>query len=202
MNKQVQHLCTILNAARLAKKSCAKRIQKLKSEMAYCANRIEDYEMTIRVIETMISLQYENVVSLLETTVTTGLQDVFNEAYEFKLDVKQTGKRMSANCLIKTDECEDFVSINYTQGTSIRELVACLLRITVCYLLDLKFKVVILDEPFSAFRSERQEIIHELIMDVAEKFQIQLLIITQNPAVLAHRVINVSKRKRKLNVRT
>jgi len=196
MANTLSQYASLILAAKAARNDAKRRIKRYKDEIEREQINALDYEDLVKLIECMISMQYENVVGLLQATVTTGLQDIFNEYYEFKLDVVHTAKTMKVKCLLKTDECKEYVEINYTQGTSVRQVIACLMRITVCYLLDLKLRVVLMDEPFSGMRVERQEASHDLIMDVAERFAFQAIIITQNPEARANQVHDLSKREK------
>ena len=116
----------------------------------------------------------------MKDTVTAGLQELFNDEYQFKMNIDRSGDNTVCSFQVATDECSYFQDVRMTQGKSLQEIIACLLRIIICKLDKNMPDVVILDEPFSGSRDFRQEVAAEFLKKVCKNFDMQVIMVTQN----------------------
>ncbi len=187
------------------------RIDILKGRKQEISSRIKENEVEVRLLtkekmkiaKCMKLLSYvsqfnqEKIVKLLKHTVSAGLKDLFDSSYEFDFELKTRGDSSACEFNIKHSTFPGWSNIVMSNGRSIQEIVAMILRLIIVKLTKDNRKIVILDEPSGGVESERQPLASKFFADICQKFDIQLIIVTHNAEFLEHakNVINLDKLK-------
>lgn len=152
-----------------------------------------DADIAVDILKRYLSIATEEVRGLFEKTVTSGLQEVFDETYEFTVQVVEQKNRNVCDFFVKTGEYIQPKNILMTQGTCLKELVSVMCRvIMICLDKDLA-KVLFLDEPFSGAKAERQPRIAEFFQRIIRDFGIQVVMCTHSDifAAYADKVVRI-----------
>lgn len=180
LSKRIKNLqnevISLKNKKSLMEKDKDKHIRKLED----FKDREIDVTLAVEFLKHYIGKKKQEVVSLIQETVTAGLYDVFGDDYEFKIELVQQKNDVDVRILLRTPETKDFVRIEYTQGTCIKQFVSVVIRIIVVSMLKNVERTVILDEPFSGAEKERKPLIGEFISSVSERFGVQLIFVTHD----------------------
>jgi DNA repair exonuclease SbcCD ATPase subunit len=175
-------------------------IQKKKGELEYLMNQRTDLS------DTVINMQdkYEYIVQaqkLLQETakrtqsrlsfhissfITSALQSIWGEdAYTFTLEFIEKRNKTEVQMLLHTQEGDvSLDSLNdIRSGGGVLDIVALALRIALWSLQANHKNVMILDQPLSNLDSTYLPKAGELIQELAEKLQIQFIMINHNPAL-------------------
>jgi DNA repair exonuclease SbcCD ATPase subunit len=175
-------------------------IQKKKGEQEYLINQKTDLS------DTVINMQdkYEYIVQaqkLLQETakrtqsrlsfhissfITSALQSIWGEdAYTFTLEFIEKRNKTEVQMLLHTQEGDvSLDSLNdIRSGGGVLDIVALALRIALWSLQANHKNVMILDQPLSNLDSTYLPKAGELIQELAEKLQIQFIMINHNPAL-------------------
>jgi len=175
-------------------------IQKKKGELEYLMNQKTDLSDTI----TNMQKKYEYIVQaqkLLQETakrtqsrlsfhissfITSALQSIWGEdAYTFTLEFIEKRNKTEVQMLLHTQEGDvSLDSLNdIRSGGGVLDIVAIALRIALWSLQANHKNVMILDQPLSNLDSTYLPKAGELIQELAEKLQIQFIMINHNPAL-------------------
>jgi DNA repair exonuclease SbcCD ATPase subunit len=175
-------------------------IQKKKGEQEYLMNQKTDLSDTI----THMQDKYEYIVQaqkLLQETakrtqsrlsfhissfITSALQSIWGEdAYTFTLEFIEKRNKTEVQMLLHTQEGDvSLDSLNdIRSGGGVLDIVALALRIALWSLQANHKNVMILDQPLSNLDSTYLPKAGELIQELAEKLQIQFIMINHNPAL-------------------
>ena len=175
-------------------------IQKKKGEQEYLMNQKTDLSDTI----TNMQEKYEYIVQaqkLLQETakrtqsrlsfhissfITSALQSIWGEdAYTFTLEFIEKRNKTEVQMLLHTQEGDvSLDSLNdIRSGGGVLDIVALALRIALWSLQANHKNVMILDQPLSNLDSTYLPKAGELIQELAEKLQIQFIMINHNPAL-------------------
>lgn len=175
-------------------------IQKKKGELEYLMNQKTDLSDTI----TNMQKKYEYIVQaqkLLQETakrtqsrlsfhissfITSALQSIWGEdAYTFTLEFIEKRNKTEVQMLLHTQEGDvSLDSLNdIRSGGGVLDIVALALRIALWSLQANHKNVMILDQPLSNLDSTYLPKAGELIQELAEKLQIQFIMINHNPAL-------------------
>jgi len=182
----------------VAKQTIRKRLQKQRKALLVdnkCKKKHrKDLKNSMVVLEYLIQKNYGEVVELFEDTITAGLQELFNDEYAFIFELDRSGDHLNCEFQIATDNCPYYQNLRMNYGKSLQEIVACVLRIVICYLDKDMPNVVILDEPFGGNRDFRQEKAHEFLNKISQTFNMQIVIVTQNQDAIMDNIINLSEK--------
>jgi len=155
-------------------------VDKKRGKLNILAEENQNTELAIFLLKEYLNISTGDVIKLFEKTVTSGLQEIFGDEYEFSIEVVSHQNNNVCNFLLKTDEYEEPIEITQTQGTCLKEIVSVICRIIIVCLSKDCHKTIILDEPFSGAESERTDAIAEFLQRVIKDFGIQVILITHN----------------------
>tara|TARA_Y100000034_G_C6909379_1_gene423326 strand:- start:9344 stop:9952 length:609 start_codon:yes stop_codon:yes gene_type:complete len=159
-------------------KSLKKDIESKESEKDSLYQILEIYKQVI------INLRQQTYVKI-SSIVNHGVKTVFNDKYEFKIDVKERGGKPTCQFLIKTKELPVFVPIDKSQsshGDGLMEIVAFLLQVTVHTVYNAP-NVIFLDESFRRLKSSRIPIVGRLLQELSETLNIQFICTTHDESL-------------------
>jgi len=135
-------------------------------------------DLAILILKDYLDVVTKEVVELFESTVTAGLKRIFDDSYEFKLDIISQKTKKVCNFLIHTSEYKGFLDLSYTQGTCLKQVISVIIRTIMVSLDPTVPDVISLDEPFSGGDDARMPAIAEFLSEITEKFKIQLIMVT------------------------
>lgn len=146
--------------------------------------KVTDYENSILIFNHVISNDCSEVIENFQNVISGALKDIFDNSYEFKFELSKKSKMVSCNFLLHTSEYPGFIDIAMTHGRSVKEVIGVILRLLVIHIDSNSNKTLILDEPFGGLEPDRQIVAAEFLKKVAEKLNIQLIIVTQDEEYL------------------
>jgi ABC-type molybdenum transport system ATPase subunit/photorepair protein PhrA len=152
----------------------------------------EDYKKAILVMGWLAEQNYDKVISMFDDTISAGLKDLFSDDYEFKFEKGTRGDSTTAEFMISTKKYGGFLELSMTQGTALKQIVACIMRIIIVHLDKDIPKILILDEPFGGLNNAKHRQAGEFIKNVLHSFKIQTIVVTQSEefAESADKLIN------------
>ena len=144
--------------------------------------------------QVIINLRQETYIKI-SSIVNYGIKTVFNDKYEFKIDVKERGGKPTCQFLVKTDELPVFVNVDKSQsshGDGLMEIVAFLLQVTVHTVYNAP-NVIFLDESFRRLKSSKIPVVGKLLQELSDTLKIQFICTTHDEklAAFASNVINL-----------
>lgn len=138
----------------------------------------------------------EKIINLFETTISSGLKDLFDDSYDFKFDMGTRGDSSACEFQIQTSEFPGWSSIKMNHGESVAEIIGIVLRMILVKLERRSRPILILDEPSSGVEVDRQPLLSKFIYDICKKFEIQVIAVTHNEGLTEMAdVIDLDKRK-------
>jgi len=161
-------------------KSLKAQIDGFDKKIAECDVKIDDYDRCICIFNYIVQSGCEEIISSFEKVISGGLKDVFDDSYEFQFKLSKTAKNTTCEFAIKTDACPEFIELTMTRGRSVKEVIGVILRLLVINIDTQMNRFLVLDEPLGGLEPERQPIAREFLRNVAKRFNIQLLIVTQS----------------------
>jgi hypothetical protein len=194
MNSRISKINSKIVAHKAIRNKLRKDVRELRKENSASKKLVVDLKNSSLLLEYVIEKNYDTVVELFEDTISAGLQELFNEEYAFMLAIDRSGDHMNCEFQVTTDNCNYYQNLRMNYGKSLQEIVACVMRIIICYLDKRMPNVVILDEPLGGSREFRQDIAHEFFNKIAREFGMQIIIVTQNQSSIADNVIDLSKK--------
>lgn len=181
MEELINKVDRLLHSKADHKSYLEKQIKNTYSELGSIRKQVEIRDNALLVFDYLIEQRYGVVVQMFEETITSGLMDVFNDDYAFKFLIGRRGKSITADYGIKTGEYEELKDLAYTQGRSVKSVVSAIIRFVVLTVDSDMPDYIFLDEQFFGIEEHRMPLIMDFIKKVAEKFSIQVVLITQNP---------------------
>lgn len=168
------------------KKKTGERILELK-------NKTIDADLAVIIIKEYMTTVTDEVTQLFENTITSGLQEIFDDSYVFSIKVHSQKNRNTCQFMILTSEYEEPIDMEFTQGTCLKQMVSVLCRMIIVCLDSRLCKTIILDEPFSGVDEERMPTIAEFLKKVIKEFKLQMIIVTHDSdlEMIADNVINL-----------
>jgi len=198
MQSRISKLRKLLTERKVKRKLLDKEQYRIEKSLGTLRRTVASTNKAIIVIEYIIEQNHDEIVDMFENTVSSGLQELFNEEYAFRLDMDRSGMNTTCEFQVITNECKRFRNIRMTQGKSVQEVIAALMRIVICSLDKQIMNVVWLDEPFSGLQVYRKEKAALFLNKICKELGMQLVIVTQTPEMgdYADLSINISKQTR------
>ena len=178
------------------KKQIQKTIKENKKNIKLTEKEITYRKDGVVVIEYLIGKKYDNVLHMFEQTITKALQMLWDDSYEFKLDIGRRGDNASVEFQLLTGEYDVPKLIQMTQGASIKQIVGAIIRIVLVKLDKHLPSFVILDEPCGGLSNSMNSKAGKFFKQLAEDFELQLIFITQSPefAYKGDEIIDVTEK--------
>jgi DNA repair exonuclease SbcCD ATPase subunit len=151
---------------------------KLEQDLLSLEHDVENLDNTFVVFDHYLKNNYDQL-KIFEETITAGLQDVFNDQFEFKFDIKKSGTSLACDFTIRTDKHDYYLDV-FTQGNAVKEIIGTIVQLLVIKLKQ-SIPILILDEPYGGVRVHRQQRVARFLNDIAVEFGIQLIIISHSP---------------------
>jgi wobble nucleotide-excising tRNase len=149
------------------------RIKKIEEESV-------EIDTCIEIFDFLTKSNHDKVIGLLEDVVSSGLKDLFDETYNFRILQKMRGNATACDFELSCSAFPGWSDIILCHGKSIQDLVSAILRLVLIKLDGRSRKVFILDEPTSGVESERQTLVSKFLLDISEKFGIQFIVVTHS----------------------
>lgn len=158
-----------------------------------------DLEECQMIAQAVAKSSQDKLSAKINEIVTTGMATVFDDPYEFILDIESKGSDIKATpYFLKNGER---ISPKISSGGGVQQVAALSLRIALWSISKQRTPIMILDEVFKDVGTGDIERACQLLKTVSEKLDIQLLMITHNPIIkevsdkvfLVEKVNNVSQ---------
>jgi predicted ATPase len=147
---------------------------------------IEIEKCCMMLLDHIAKNKLSSIFEIFEETVSSGLKDIFDESYEFKIAQKERKNTSSVDFLIHCSVFPGWSDIVMCHGKSLQDVISILLRIILVKLDDKSRKIIVLDEPTSGVEIERQRIVSKLLSEICIKFGIQLIVVTHSEELCFH----------------
>lgn len=199
MNTLISRVATLKASVvhkRKVKRNLKKQCAEIADEMYNLNIDLSTHEDAVILIEYLIDKKYDNVVHLFEKTITSALHELWDDQYQFTLDIGRRGDNIAVEFKLMTGEYEVPKLIQMTQGASVKQIVGTVMRI-VLVKLDKKLpNFLILDESLSGLSTTMQYKAGNFFNKLGKDFEMQLIWITQSEsfAKCADTIIDVTKR--------
>jgi len=145
-----------------------------------------DYDKAVLFLDYLIENNHNNIVELFERTISIGLKDVFNEAYDFKFLFSKRGTKIVCDFGLKTDEYDDYLPLKMCQGKSVQDIISLIMKLVYIKIDKNIPDVIIMDEPLGGLSIEKQAIIGRYLGEVLGKFDVQKILVTHSERIAAH----------------
>ena len=162
------------------KEKVYKDFRELKSKIKVRKENVKELDLCLSLFQFISENSNNKIISLFEHTVSVGLQDLFDESYSFKFEIKSRGNSSACDFLVKTSEFPGWSDIIMNHGKSVQDIISLILRIVLIKLMKDQRGIVILDEPLSGVEYERQKLAGEFIGEISHKFGIQIIVVTHS----------------------
>lgn len=159
-----------------------KRISYLNKSVSLKEKQVKKHEKCMLLLQLLIENKHEEVVGLVEDTVTSALQDLFGNDYRFKLDFGKRGNFQSCDFLIGTGEYEGFVPIKMCHGNGLKSVVSTITRLIIISILK-GSKIIFLDESFDGLKTQKDNVAGKLLRSVSEEFGLQVNLVTHREGI-------------------
>lgn len=175
----------------------ASRIANFKSNVKNDKIRRSNNRRATLIFEYLLEKNYDKILNLFENTITAALVDLFDEGYSFKFHLDKHGENTTCDFYIKTGEYPVHIDLRMTQGKSLQEIIATVLRIVIVKLNDEMSNIVILDEPLGGLEPNKQELVGRFLYKISEEFDMQIIMVTQSEefSLTSHNLIDLRKLK-------
>ena len=121
----------------------------------------------------------DSIIKLFQNGISSGLQDMYDDSYEFQFLLKTRGDSSSCEFEIANGSHPGFSDIKLCNGKSVQEIVSIIFRIILVSLTKNR-KVMVLDEPSGGVECDRQILLAKFLSDICRKFEIQLIVVTHS----------------------
>lgn len=202
MNTRISKLKDQLRTLEIKRELLLASIEQYSSKIVIETKLERNLHRSTVVLEYIIEKKYGTVLKVFEDTITSGLQELFNDEYSFRMNIDRSGTNCVCSFEIATDKCPEHQDLKMTQGRSVQEIIACLIRLVICKLDNRIMKVIILDEPFGGLKPFRAEKAAEFLQKICKEFEMQIIIVTQIQEMcdFADNSIDLAKIERKMFV--
>jgi ABC-type dipeptide/oligopeptide/nickel transport system ATPase subunit len=156
----------------------------LKDKKKTLENQIDRKEKAAEAFKKAVDYFYEKSIKTLETTVTYGLQEVFDDRdLTVKAEIEEKRGMIQLELITIDNEQGIQGRARNSFGGAVVQVQAALVLIVVMILLNSR-KFVILDEKFSNVSKEYQANVGKVLKELCEKFGFNILLVTHNKEIL------------------
>lgn len=179
------------NVIKDRRNAAIKRYKEVKRVVENNKKQILLHEKAISIFDYIVDRKFEEIIKLFEDTISSGLMDLFNNGYRFKFLLDTRGKALTCDFGVNTGDYDSFLDIRMTQGSALKQLVGTIIRIIMVSMDDKMPDFIVMDEPLGGVDTERQVVAADFLKKVCNKFDLQLIVVTQSPD-FAENIGNVS----------
>ena len=154
-----------------------KQIKEAKEKKKQLVKRSKDLEKALVITQKVAQMTQEELEYRISNIVTTALESVFPDPYEFKVifEIKR-GKTEARLVFVRDGEVIDPLTAS---GGGVVDVAAFALRLSAYLITSPRPQpVIILDEPFRFVSEEYQEKVADLLEELSQKLEIQFIIVT------------------------
>ncbi len=159
-----------------------KEIKCLTNDILNLQNLQEKIDKSNIVLQYIIENKQKVIIEEFEQTVTSALQEIFDENYSFKIIFKKRNKMSSVDFAINTGEYKGHIPIKMTQGRCVKEVIALALRVIFLTMLAGR-RILVLDESFGGIDTEREHSAGIFLNKVCEDAGIQIIMVSHKVSI-------------------
>lgn len=156
------------------------RIAENKVEIRLAKDERDNILKCNRLLSYISEHNQDKIIKLFEHTISSGLKDLFDESYGFKFELTTRGNSSACDFSIQCSDYVGWTPIVMCHGRSIQEIVGIIFRLILIKLDKRNRKILILDEPAGGVEKERQPLLSKFLKEICEKFEVQLIVVTQD----------------------
>jgi len=180
MQERLDKLKQWAMSKKVERKTLEKLIDKDKAKCLKKEKKIVNIDKAKEVLLFLSEQKYTNIVDLFENTITSALRDIFDDSYSFKFNFKSQKNGHVCDYHMANVDYPGYMDIRYCKGTSVKEIIALIMRIVLVKIYPHFGNIVIVDEPLGGLNDERSEIAGEFLNKISETFGIQIIMISQS----------------------
>jgi len=180
-NRFCSDIKSTLKAADMRRKEMVGKQKGLEGMLKQAKRDLRDHKKAIMVIEYIINKNYDKVIGMFESAITSALVDMFDERHRFKFEMGKRGEATTCNFMVDTGKGEGFLDVKENEGTALAEIVATIIQLIIVKLDKTMPDFILLDEPFGGLENDRQVIAGKFLKNICKEFGLQLIVITQSP---------------------
>ncbi len=184
MSKEFDSLMQLIASKRGERNSYRKQLKEFKSKNSDLATRLTKIDKCVYILKLVISNRQNAMVDLFESTITSGLQDLFGEEYDFKIKFGTRNNVSKADFTVHTGEYKGYLPLEMCQGEALQELIGAMMQIIFVAMSE-GDKIVWLDEAFTGFEADKQWRLSQLLNKVADEFKIQLVFVSHEQPLVS-----------------
>jgi len=153
--------------------------------------KVETVEEAQVIVQEVVATIQQQVHGRIAGVVSRCLEAVFDDPYRFAIDFEQKRGKTEAKLSFVRDGLK--VDPMSASGGGVVDVAAFALRLA-CLLLSApqKRRLLVLDEPFRFVSRDLRPKIKELLETLAEEMDMQFVIVTHDPALVAGKVVELT----------
>ena len=174
-----------LQRARVEADLIAESLESVKKTIEHLNQSITSFKMIEAYLSTLADERQAEVFKSLETTVTEGLQSIFQEDLRLEVTTKMVGSRSEVvfSIVSTSSEGELRTSVMDARGGGLAAVVGFLTQAVLILLTPGMRPFVALDETFRNVSVEYQEPLGQFVAELCEKTGLQVLLVTHQPEI-------------------
>lgn len=166
-------------------------LQQEKKSLKQAKKKLRDAKTAHQIVQTTIQSIQENVHEQIAGVVTKSLQAVFEDDYSFHIDFEQKRGRTEAVLSLQKGKNRIPNPLRSDSGGVI-DVASFALRLSALLMHQPPLRrTLILDEPFKFVSEDYRDNVRQLLEQLAEEFQIQIIMVTHIPELVTGRKITL-----------
>ena len=183
MLQEYESLIQSISSKEGERKFCRKQVREFKGRIDVLNRRIRTIDKCVYILQLVIASRQNTLVDLFNTTVTSALQDLFGEDYEFKIVFGKRNAVSKCDFMIHTGEYKGFLPLEMCQGKALKEIVAIIMQIIFISALDGE-DLLVSDESLSGLEVDKQWQAGMLLKKIANSFNLQIIMVSHLQPVI------------------
>lgn len=163
-------------------------IRNLNDAVESLTDQIDNYKLIEAYLANFADERQAQVYRQLETTVSDGLQSVFEEDIRLEVENKMVGSRAETvfTLVSNTEEGELRTGIMDSRGGGVAAVVGFLIQAVLVLLTPNMRPLLALDETFRNVSTDLQGRLGEWVSDLCSKTGLQVILVTHQPEIAEH----------------
>lgn len=180
----IDELSERLNVLTSDYEAAKKQEQTERDNLKKARRKVRDVETAQALVQSIAESVQEETHKRISAVVTKCLSTIFDQPYRFAIEFKKRRGRTEAELVYYRGDLR-LTDPLYEAGGSVADIAAFALRLTCIMLSKPRHrKFVVVDEPFQSLSEENRSKVKELMLSLAEKLNVQFILITHDLNIL------------------
>lgn len=165
--------------------------------------KIENLTKASLFLQSLSDMTRQQTIDKISTIVTSALQKVKDPNLEFKMILSTERNQPDVQFVVQDKQTKYEYDILNSCGGSIGDIITFPLRVSLLVKWEPRLaRLLILDESFKFVSVQDQELLGEFIRQIAEKLQIQIILVSHSEKISskAHKIFSVVKENNISNI--